>query len=145
MEYKLEESINYQIATLSIILKRQVFRIISEKGLDITPEQWVVLYYLWEENGQSVGELAKKSKKDFANATRIIDKLVKLEYVSKKKSTTDTRINNIYILPKADNIKDKIQKCMFESSDISLKGISEAEQQSLLSILNKIETNILES
>ena len=32
--------VNHKIAKLSGIIKRQIYQIISEEGLDITPEQW---------------------------------------------------------------------------------------------------------
>ena len=66
----LEHQINHQIATLAGLLKRQTYRIIAEERLEITPDQWVILHYLWEENGLSMGDLVIKSRKDFANVTR---------------------------------------------------------------------------
>ncbi|MDR3706268.1 MAG: MarR family transcriptional regulator [Paludibacteraceae bacterium] len=145
MEYNLDNTINHRIATLAILLKRQVYRIIAENNLEITPEQWVIMYYLWKENGLSIGEIAAKSKKDFGNVTRIIDKLEKLEYVNKRKNDKDSRIINIYLLPKAEDIKEPITKCWEKSTNITLKGISDSEQEILLNILNKIENNILEN
>jgi DNA-binding MarR family transcriptional regulator len=145
MEYNLDNTINHRIATLAILLKRQVYRIIAENNLKVTPEQWVIMYYLWKENGLSIGEIAAKSKKDFGNVTRIIDKLEKLEYVNKRKNDKDSRIINIYLLPKGEDIKKPITKCWEKSTNISLKGINDSEQEFLLNILNKIENNILEN
>ena len=145
MENKLEDLVNHRIATLAVLLKRQAFRIIAKNELDITPEQWVVIYYLWQENGLTIGEIANRSKKDFANVTRIIGKLEKIGYISKIKSDTDNRSFNIYILPKAEDIKDKVQNCWKESSELALKGISELEQQYLLEIIEKLENNVLKN
>lgn len=143
MEFKLENSVNHRIATLAILLKRQVFRIIAENNLDITPDQWVVMYCLWQENGVTVGDISIRTKKDFANVTRIVDKLEKLGYVRKVKSEKDRRSTHIHILPKADAIKDKVQNCWKESTDLAMKGISELEQQNLIKMIEKIENNVL--
>lgn len=145
MEFKLESSVNHSIGSLAVLLKRQVFRIIADNELKITPDQWVVLYFLWQKDGLSVGEIASLAKKDFANVTRIVDRLEKLDYILKRKSEKDTRMSNVFILPKADLIKDKIQNCMQESTNIALKGIGEEEQSCLLNTLAKIERNILEN
>ena len=145
MEFNLEESVNHRIATLAGLLKRQVYRIIAENKLDITPEQWVIMYYLWQQNGLSIGELANRTYKDFANVTRIVDKLEKLGYVNKVRNTGDSRSTNVFILPKADEIKQQIQNCQRESTDIALKGISEIDQKKILSIIEKMEKNILEN
>ncbi len=143
MEIKLENSVNHRIATLAVLLKRQVFRIIADNQLEITPDQWVIMYYLWEENGLTVGDLAKKSKKDFANVTRIIEKLSKLGYVSKKKSLKDSRSVLIFILPKAEEIKGKIYACWQQSISIATNGITDSEQAAMLALIEKMENNIL--
>lgn len=77
--------VNHKIAKLSGIIKRQIYQIISEEGLDITPEQWVILVYLWENDGQTIGGLVTQSQKDFANVTRIVEKLSKNGYIIKRK------------------------------------------------------------
>ena len=143
MDYKLEDVVNHKIAMLSVFMKRQIIKILAENKLEITPDQWVVLYYLWEENGLSIGEIAKRSKKDFANVTRIVDKLVRMKYVTKKKSDIDSRISNVFILPKGENIKMDVQNCWKQASDISLNEVSETEQKQLMEIIVKIENNIL--
>jgi DNA-binding MarR family transcriptional regulator len=144
MKINLDKSINHRIAMLAVLLKRQVFRLIAEKNIDITPDQWVILYYLWEEDGLPIGLLAKKAKKDFANVTRIIDKLVKLNYVEKRKSKTDSRISHIYLQKSANDIKESIHQCWEESTNIAMKNISDADQLVLLNLLDRIEKNILE-
>ena len=145
MDFKLEDSVNHRIAILAVLLKRQVFRIIAENKLGITPDQWVVMYCLWQENELSVGEISNRTKKDFANITRIVNKLEKLGFVSKVKSTKDSRSTNIHILPKADEIKEKLQNCWKVSTDLAMRGITENEKQEFLNIIQKIENNILEN
>jgi len=142
MEFNLDHSVNHRIATVATLLKRQIFRIIAENKLEITPDQWVLLYYLWDEDGLSIGELVAKSKKDFANVTRIADKLIKSGYLEKRKSEIDSRKSNLFILPKALEIKNQITKCWEESTAITLHDISEEEQQRFLKTLQKIEDNI---
>ena len=143
MKIDLDKSVNHRIAMLAVSLKRQVFRLIAESKIDITPDQWVILYYLWEEDGLPVGLLATKARKDFANATRIIDKLVKLKYVEKRKSETDSRISHIFLLKGANDIKESINKCWVESTEIAMKGIDESEELVLLNLLDRIENNVL--
>ena len=77
----IDKMVNHKIAKLSGIIKRQIYQIISEEGLDITPEQWVILVYLWENDGQTIGDLVTQSQKDFANVTRIVEKLSKNGYI----------------------------------------------------------------
>ncbi len=144
MEYKLENSVNHRVAILATLLKRQIYRIIAANKLEITPDQWVILYNLWQENGLTVGEIASRTNKDFANATRIVDKLEKMGYVSKEKNHKDNRSTHVYILPKSDYVKEKIILCWIEATEVALTGIDENEQQALLNTISKIESNVLE-
>jgi DNA-binding MarR family transcriptional regulator len=143
MKINLDQSVNHRIATLAVLLKRQVFRLISKNNLAITPDQWVILYYLWEDDGMPVGSLAAKSKKDFATTTRIIDNLVKMEYIEKRKSSNDSRVTTIHLLPKAELIRNPVAKIWEESTIIAMNGISASEKLILLDLLDKIERNVM--
>jgi MarR family transcriptional regulator, organic hydroperoxide resistance regulator len=141
--FNLENTVNYRIAMAESLLKRYIFRIIAKDKLKITPEQWAILYFLWGNDGLTVGELAEKSQKDFANTTRIIDKLVAIGYVDKRKNATDSRKCNIYTTPSGKAIKDDVVKCWEKSLIISLKGITKEEQATLIKLLLKVENNAL--
>lgn len=143
-EYNFEQSINHQLTVVTGSLRKLAFRLISEKELDITPEQWVILHYLWTDDGLSLSELVKRSKKDFANVTRIVDKLIAAGYIVKRKSDTDNRSYNIYLLPHADSIKDKVLSCWKEATAILSRGMSNKEKDIFLKLLAKAEANLSE-
>jgi DNA-binding MarR family transcriptional regulator len=143
MDFNLENVINHKISMLALLMKRHVLKLISDNNLPVTPEQWVIMFYLWHENGLSVGEIASRSRKDFANVTRIVEKLIKMGYVTKVKSKKDGRIFHVFTQAKANEIKNDVQNCWKQASDIALQEISMPEQQQLVEILAKIENNIL--
>ena len=101
------------------------------------------MFYLWQENGLSIGEIASRSKKDFANVTRIVDKLKNMGYVTKIRSEKDGRIFHVFIQPEADKIRKDVQNCWKQASDIALSEVSASEQKQLTEILAKIKNNIL--
>ena len=45
----------------------------KELGVDITPEQWALLSFLYKRDGMSQAELAGSSYKDAPTGSRIID------------------------------------------------------------------------
>lgn len=139
----IDKMVNHKIARLSGILKRQIYQIISEERLDITPEQWVILVYLWENDGQAIGDLVAQSQKDFANVTRIVEKLSQNRYIIKRRNHKDGRSVLLYCTEKVKTIMPHIIKCQRQSLNISLKGISREEQDTLLHILDKIEKNCI--
>lgn len=140
---RLSDKINHRIVVSATLLKRQIHRIISEEKLEITPDQWTILSYLWDENGLTVGELASRSLKDFANVTRIVDKLQKQAYVTKTKNEKDSRSFLVFYTDKAMDIKEHVERCQKRSTAISMEGLSETEKEIFLQIIKKIEANSL--
>lgn len=140
---RLDFTVNHRIVTVAGMLKRQIFRIITAGGVEITPEQWNILSYLWIENDLSVGELVSRSKKDFANVTRIVDKLAARGYVVKRRNDKDARSVHIRATELGLSIREQVEKCWDQSLAISLNGVSPEEQQAMLDILKKIETNVI--
>ena len=66
-------------------------------GLEITIEQWSVLYHLWKEDGLSQQELGNRTFRDKASITRLIDNIEKLGLVERIASKEDRRVNLVYL------------------------------------------------
>ena len=56
---------------VSAAINRRLIRNFRENGLDITPEQWTVLLFLWEKDGVSQQELCNATYKDKPGMTRL--------------------------------------------------------------------------
>jgi DNA-binding MarR family transcriptional regulator len=52
-------------------------------GLEITIEQWSILYHLWKEDGLSQQELCNRTFRDKPSITRLIDNLEKQHLVKR--------------------------------------------------------------
>ncbi|MEJ7674181.1 MAG: MarR family transcriptional regulator [Chitinophagaceae bacterium] len=76
-------------------------KILKRSGLDITIEQWSVLYHLWKEDGQSQQQLCDATFRDKPGITRLVDNLEKLKLVKRVPSKDDRRINLIYLTKEA--------------------------------------------
>jgi DNA-binding MarR family transcriptional regulator len=58
-------------------------RILSSGRIEITIEQWSVLYHLWKEDGQSQQQLCDATFRDKPSITRLVDNLEKLGLVKR--------------------------------------------------------------
>jgi len=63
----------------------------TEKGFDLTVDQWSVIKTLYEEKDLSQKELAEKCGKDQPTLTRIVDLLIKKQLVTRQTHPTDRR------------------------------------------------------
>lgn len=114
---------------------------LRENGFKITIDQWLVLKSLQENPEISQQELAKKVFKDNASVTRIIELLVKANYLHKYIDSNDRRKSNLKITSEGNLIIKKVQNVVLENRKNALKGITEQEIELVNSVLNKITDN----
>ena len=58
---------------VSAAINRKLYRNFRQGGLEISPEQWTVLIFLWEKDGVTQQELCNATFKDKPSMTRLID------------------------------------------------------------------------
>ena len=60
---------------VSAAINRKLSNNFKHYGVNITPEQWTVLIYLWEKDGVTQQELCNATFKDKPSMTRLIDSM----------------------------------------------------------------------
>ena len=60
-------------------------------GLELTPEQWIVLVQLWEKDGQSQSALSERTLRDRPTMSRILDTMEKSGLVQRCVDAQDAR------------------------------------------------------
>lgn len=137
----LSKSVNHHIALSAIMIKRVFFKILNDNKLDITPEQWNVLYYLDKSNGMTIGELSKITYKDFANISRICQKLETAGFITKKNDKLDKRVFQLFITDKGKELNNKLHECAIKSTDIALDEIDDETRLLMVKNLKKVLLN----
>ena len=98
-------------------INRMMYRNLRKEGLDITPEQWTVLAFLWKQDGVTQQTLCNSTFKDKPSMTRLIDNLTKQQLVYRSASITDRRSNYIYLTELGRSIKDKATKAVYTTME----------------------------
>lgn len=122
------------------------YRKISQKNIskiisDITVDQGLVLLILNENSNYSQKEIAALIFKDNASITRIIELMVKKDYLVRKVNEQDRRKFNLEITEKGRNTVELLSPAIKLNRTTALHGLSENEIELLDTILNKIITN----
>jgi DNA-binding MarR family transcriptional regulator len=84
-------------AKASTAIARRLQKKFNNASLNITIEQWSVLYHLWKQDGISQQELCNATFRDKPSITRLVDNLEKLDLVKRVASESDRRINKIFV------------------------------------------------
>lgn len=111
-------------------------------GLNITPEQWVILDLLNTKNGQSQSALAELSFKDAPSISRIIDTLVKKKYAKRKASSEDRRKFEIFLSPEGRIAIEKTTPIVSELRNKSWQNLSDEDYSHFIRIMNQVFKNM---
>lgn len=126
---------NTRIAKLSFI------KVFKKLKVDLTPEQWVILDNLNQEDGLTQTELAKKSFKNTPTVSRIIDVLVKKALAERQVDSEDRRRQLVYLTKKGKAVVKKCAKEISALRKLSWEGLSEKDYDEFLRITKTIFAN----
>lgn len=134
--------IGYYLERTTRMVKLNFHSAFKSMGLNITPEQWVILDLLNTRNGQSQSTLAELSFKDAPSISRIIDTLVKKNYVKRKASSKDRRKFEIFLSTEGRIAIEKTTPIVNELRDKSWQDLSSDDYNHFIRIMNQIFKNM---
>ena len=108
--------------------------------LDLTYTQYIVMMYLWENKECNVKELGKTLLLDSNTLTPLLKKLESKDYITRNKSSNDSRNTIISITEKGLELKESA--LAIPDSMIKCVNLSDEEAQTLYKILYKVLYNI---
>ena len=77
-QFKKGELYSFITGKASIAIARRLQKKFNNAGLNLTIEQWSVLYQLWKQDGSSQQDLCQRTFRDKPSITRLVDNLEKL-------------------------------------------------------------------
>jgi DNA-binding MarR family transcriptional regulator len=111
-------------------------------GLEITIEQWSVLYHLWKEDELSQQELGTRTFRDKASITRLIDNLEKQGLVTRVASNTDRRINKVCLMDAAKPLQQITYDIANQTMNEALQNITKDEIEVVKNVLQRVYDNL---
>lgn len=107
----------------------------------ITVDQMLILTTLDANPGMAQNEIADLVFKDHASVTRIIELLVKNDYLTRSINEADRRKFNLHISAKGHATLELLKPVIYQNRKDALLGVSETEVNQLFTTLNKIINN----
>ncbi|AWI27184.1 MarR family winged helix-turn-helix transcriptional regulator [Flavobacterium pallidum] len=114
---------------------------LRENGYKITIDQWLIIKSILENPGISQQDLGEMVFKDNASVTRIIDLLVKSEYLEREVNPNDRRKSNLKVTDEGKAIIENVQTLVLQNRKTALSGVSAEALQTLNKTLNQIIDN----
>ena len=146
------EQFNIDIRMIFAILNGKVSGAINRKltsnfrkrGIEITPEQWTVLLFLWEKDGVTQQELCNATFRDKPNMTRLIDNMERKHWVVRISDKNDRRINLIHLTKDGRELEAAARPIANQTLMEALRGVKLEEVKFGQALLQIIFSNIRE-
>lgn len=138
---KLEDIIFYNIDKAIRSYRMYAQKRLKEQGFKITIDQWLIIKSILENPTINQQEIAKKVFKDNASVTRIIEILVKSEYLNREVNADDRRKSNLIVTAEGRLIIEKVQSVVLENRKNALETVSTEELTTMNLTLKKIINN----
>ena len=113
-------------------------KMLDERRLGITPGQMIVLYTLYKKDGASITDLSKRCYLDNSTLTGLMDRLDRLQLVSRVDVPGDRRAFSIFLTPQALAMREQVFAVMDKVAEIMLEGCSEQEIAAFEKVLRNI-------
>ena len=141
-QFKRGELYSFISGQASTAIARRLQKKFNGSGLNLTIEQWSVLYHLWKEDGRSQQELCNATFRDKPSITRLVDNLEKLNLVKRVADERDRRINKVYLTASAKKLQDSSMQLAEETLNEALKGVPAEQIDLCKQVLQKVYDNL---
>lgn len=105
---------------------------------DLTPMRHLVLEALWNEEGLTAGEIARRLILDNATLSGVIERMAKTEWIVKQADPDDKRAMQIFLTSKAKEMKFAILEEREKANEESLSSLAPEEKMFLKRLLKDL-------
>lgn len=110
------------------------------EGYDLTPQQFGLLGFLWQEDGITQAELSAKSQIDRTTMGGLIDRLEKEGLVARRTHPDDRRAYRICLTERGMAMESELVPLAVKAQETFIAKLDQQEVETLKSLLEKIRS-----
>ena len=141
-QFKRGELYSFITGKASTAIARRLQKNFKQANVDVTIEQWSVLYHLWKQDGLSQQQLCDATFRDKPSITRLVDNLEKLKLVKRVASKDDRRINMIYLTKEANELQEQMMELANQTLNEALEGVTHGQIEIAKEVLQMVYENL---
>ena len=123
------------------LMKARFHSTFKDNGVDLTPEQWVLLDHLKQTGAVSQTDLANGTFKDAPTVSRIIDKLAQKGMAARSRFPNDRRRYQVDLTEKGRETHALLSPKVEELRVQAWAGLTQGDYDELVRVLERIRVN----
>ena len=104
----LENALPFLLHGLYQRIRTVSYQAFNQHGLEITPEQWIVLARLWQRDGRTVSELSESTLRDRPTMSRILDSMEAGGLLTRTVDAKDARTRIVTLTREGKALRKKL-------------------------------------
>jgi len=141
-QVKLDKALPFLIHACYQQIRSITYKEFLGHGLELTPEQWIVLVQLWEKDGQSQSALSERTLRDRPTMSRILDTMQKSGLVERSVDVDDARSRLVNLTRAGKALQAKLVPVAKKLVARLEQGISERELETTHRTLARMLKNL---
>ncbi|BCS90227.1 MarR family winged helix-turn-helix transcriptional regulator [Pseudodesulfovibrio sediminis] len=142
MQYTIEETAGYLVYRVGRLLRYRAGQYFKQEGLDISPEQWMLLLLVHERGEAMLSDLVEPVVGDHPNVTRMVTGLEKLGYLERQRNPEDKRSRLVSLTPKAQVLVHDVLPNLIEAKAAYFEGLDQTDVSRMISSLQVVLANL---
>lgn len=135
----MNDSLGFNIYRAELLFRRKLLHALSQYKM--TPEQWQVMMILWQSGKPIIqSDIVNMLLKDKFTVSRIIKRLERDKWITKKSDKKDARVTLLALTKKGSSLKKEIPAALSKHFNKLLKDLSNREVNSTIKSLKKLRT-----
>lgn len=111
-------------------------------GEEITPEQWIVLVRLWEQDGRSQSELGAAIHRDRPTTSRLVDGMERRGLLARRADAAHGRIQRVHLTARGKRLRTKLIPVARDLVARLVAGVSESDLEITRRTLQRLFDNL---
>jgi DNA-binding MarR family transcriptional regulator len=138
----LDNALAFVIHHLYQRIRSEGYRAFNQHGVEITPEQWMVLVRLWERGELSPSELSDSTHKDRPTTTRILQTMEAHGLVERRTAASDKRQRVVRLTAHGKTLRKKLVPVAQRLVERIERGIPERDLECTRHTLRRMLENL---
>ncbi len=147
MPHSNSNNINDSLAHLTAKVRRAYSNYLNQSfaraQIEINTQQLVILFILWDKNGQRQQDIADQTSRDKTSIARLLTTMEKRNLIVRKPDEEDSRQKLVYLTENGKNIKDKVFIQIKNYVDSVQRNIDPKDLKICKNVLNTVYKNLV--
>jgi DNA-binding MarR family transcriptional regulator len=140
-KFNLSEAFGYLAYQASGCIRDYLDREFVRKGYPITVEEFTVLIYIWDQDGQPQRTLAKRLHRNKSYVTRVVSGIESSGFIHRAPGNDDGREKRLFLTGKGRKLMVLVEKLVLEAMEFARKGVGPSEMKTCEKVLRQVIRN----